>query len=172
MHILWLLHLSCAYLSMSMLPYHQEHLLHTGLPGEVLILDLGDTFDLQPHSSGHGGTWSGTNWATFSSAARETAYVGYEEGGISPQCPLAVFCLTGSRAEISDSQLDVARVLRCLERHNWPEGLHALAVVQWCLVWSSSSTSHPAREIPSYQGNCKEENQSLLYLLTYDTHTI
>lgn len=55
-------------------------------------------------------------------AVESLFYVGYEETGISPQCPhsgcAALFCLTGSPVGINDSRLDAARVHRCSERRN------------------------------------------------------
>lgn len=67
---------------------------------------------------------------------REALYIGYEETGISPQCLCsrcsALFCLTGSPVDISDSQLVTERVLRCLERHNWPKGHTALCCTVMC----------------------------------------
>lgn len=83
------------------------------------------------------GIWSFNSLATFSSRGnREALYIGYEETGISPQCLCsrcsALFCLTGSPVDISDSQLVTERVLRCLERHNWPKGHTALCCTVMC----------------------------------------
>lgn len=99
------------------------------------------------------GIWSFNGLATFSSRGnREALYIGYEETGISPQCLCsrcsALFCLTGSPVDISDSQLVTERVLRCLERHNWPKGHTALCCTVMCGL---ILTSHPTKDKSSDQ---------------------